>query len=198
MAKRRSFKKPLADAKAELKDLYRQREQLERKIARARQGVIALSRMCDPDPEGPRPLMRALVEGAPMGLTDAIRTVLLASETPLDQIGIRDRLESVGYDIGASPNTLISIHTILKRLVANGEVKHVGKVAPPNKDGIRWEDDAFWWGEHSIPKGWKVFTGDFTRQQIKTWMRNKKRFDDARAKERGLELRALRGEGEEE
>lgn len=195
MARRPSYRKALKDARAELQGLFREREELERRIARARQGVIALARLCEPDIDAPRDIKQALVEGESMGLTSAIRTVLMASRIPLDPLAIRNELEGVGYDIGASPNTLVSIHTILKRLVANGEATHVATHSKQRDEhGPLWEDDGYWWGQHGIPKGWHKYHGPFGRKQMAAWRRNSKKAADDEARERVLEAKALKGE----
>ena len=132
MAKRSAYSQALREARRELLRLFRQREEIERKIARAKQTVVSLGRMCDDETDGNKAMLRHAAEGG-MGLTDAIRTALMASERPLDPMDVRSALETVGYDIGSSPNTLVSIHTILGRLAAKGEIKQIGK---RNKNGL--------------------------------------------------------------
>ena len=155
---RPSYRRALADAQKELRDLFRKREEMERQIARLRQTIVAVGRVCEPDATyNTKAQIRDPASRDGVGLTDAVRTALMSSRKPLDAIRIRDMLDAVGYDPGSSPNTLISIHTVLRRLFQSGEVKAVGikEKSGPNKG--RFSRISYWWGEWGIPKPWSVY-----------------------------------------
>jgi hypothetical protein len=188
MVKRASYREALREARKDLQTLFRRREQLERQIARTRQTVIALSRVCEKDDH--KVLLRHAVEKS-FGLTDAIRTALMAANVPLDALSVRSALETVGYDIGASPNTLVSIHTVLKRLAANGEIKQVGKKAGRNETGPLFSSLGFWWGQYGIPKGWTLYP---TKRLLARWTKHSNAHTEAEREERDLEESALKKE----
>lgn len=154
---RPSYRRALADAQKELRGLFRKREEMERQIARLRQTTAAIGRVCEPDATyNAKAQARNSTTRDGVGLTDAVRTALMSSRRPLDAVQIRDMLDAVGYDAGSSPHTLISIHTVLRRLFQSGEVKAVGvrEKTGPNKG--RFSRIGYWWGEWGIPKPWSV------------------------------------------
>lgn len=130
---------------------------MERQIARLLQTIVAIGRVCESDPtHNAKEQIRWSTRSDGVGLTDAIRTALMSSRKPLGAVAIRDTLDAVGYDPGPSPHTLISIHTVLRRLSQSGEVKTVGveEKRGPNKG--RFGRVSYWWGEWGIPKPWSV------------------------------------------
>lgn len=112
------YKGVLKTAEKELIEMFRERERLERTIARQRQTVIALRMKVDGD-SFPKDHIETF---KPKNLTDACRWVLYGTRRPLDAPTIRDRVEALGYDIGSS-NPLASVHSVIKRLIEQGEVK---------------------------------------------------------------------------
>jgi len=180
-----SYSRALSEARAELERLFQKREELEREIARARLTVIALGRMCD---EGKHRDFLKSVHEHTKGLTGAIRWVLMAAKQPLYAPDIRRELESVGYDVGSSPNVLVSIHTILRRLVADGEVKQVGRRITTGKGKGLWtEAMAYWRGQHGLPKGWSVYPD---KKLTEYWDKTLATSARSRDAERELEERA--------
>ena len=61
----------------------------------------------------------------PWGLTDACRVVLKNAGTPVTPTEVRDRLESIGFDLAKYSNSLAAVHTVLKRLNESKEVLFV-------------------------------------------------------------------------
>ena len=57
-----------------------------------------------------------------VGVTDAVRRVLLTYPISLTPVSVRDLLPCVGFDTDRYRHPLTSIHSILRRLVATGEV----------------------------------------------------------------------------
>lgn len=123
----------LTKAISELGDLMTERETLEdrlekinRRIVRLRRVANTISHLCG---YGSFQLANEHPDLFPdfidpdTGLTDAVREVLRAGEYFMSPIDVRDSLKAKGYDISKYKNVLASIHTILKRLMNQDEVK---------------------------------------------------------------------------
>jgi hypothetical protein len=84
---------------------------------------------------------------ADIGLTDAIRAAIKASTNPLEPTEIRDLIVHGGFDLSGRSNAMANIHQVLRRLVAQQELKEV-----PSTDGkTRFE----WIGSKSVDDlGW--------------------------------------------
>ena len=67
----------------------------------------------------------------PAGMTDSIRAILTKADEPLTASEIRDRLESMGFDIKSYSNPLANIHTVLKRLTESGELESTHELNAP-------------------------------------------------------------------
>jgi len=94
----REYEQALADQSA-----------LESRVAHLRQSILHLTKLCGYEPT------------VPFGLTDACRLVLQNAPSPLTAVGIRDRLEQIGFDLDRYTNPLAAIHTTLKRMTEAGE-----------------------------------------------------------------------------
>jgi hypothetical protein len=152
-----SYKRALADAQKELRNLFRKREEMERQIARLRQTIVAIGRVCEPDATADAKTRNGHSTGkGGGGLTDAVRTTLMSSRKPLDAIQLRDMLDATGYDPGSSAHALIAIHTALRRLLQAGEVKTVGIEEKNGPHKGRFSRISYWWGEWGIPKPWSA------------------------------------------
>jgi chromosome segregation ATPase len=115
----REYKTELETAREELADMFREKEELETRIARQQRKVAALAVLSD-ESEDTDDLL-ALGLG---GLSSACRSVFRASTTKLlTPVEIRDRLRQLQFPIHEYKNILASIHNTLKRLEAKGEVK---------------------------------------------------------------------------
>ena len=77
------------------------------------QTIGTLSRLC------------GLVPTVPLGLTDACRLVVRGAGVPVTPADVRQRLQSIGFDLSKYANDLAAIHTILKRLNESGELRFI-------------------------------------------------------------------------
>jgi hypothetical protein len=146
------YRRVLKGAEKELIDMFRQRDALEHQIARQRQTVIALRMKVDGD-RFPKDRIEIF---KPKTLTDACRWVLAGAMKPLDAPEIRDRVEALGYDIGSS-NPLASVHSVIKRLIEQREVKRAYRVGSGNEP-LSFTA-AFWdissdFAPRKLPEGW--------------------------------------------
>jgi hypothetical protein len=121
---RHTYKQAYETAKLELVQTLTKRDQLDQKIRKLKQSLKALGELCGADPEEIDKLL--MIEGfaidGRMGFTDAIRRLLRFHKGPLHPTEIRDDLLKAG--IGEEQvNLLSSIHTVLRRLVENGEIE---------------------------------------------------------------------------
>lgn len=122
--------KALKTAQDDLEKLFRDREELERKIARTRETVISLGLLVD---HKPGYTSRYL----PSSLTEACLNAIFAARVPLDPIGIRKDVERIGFDIGSS-NPLASVYSVLNRLLQRKEIRKVYRLNPePGPDNRR-------------------------------------------------------------
>jgi hypothetical protein len=135
MSEKQSYKESLNDAVEELQDTLAERanveEQLDglnRRIDSLQEAIRGLSPLCGLDYRQAFPdLYLDNVTGGvgnEIGLTDAIRLVLRSqphySRSATD---VRDALKYVPFKTDKYTNVLASIHTVLKRLHKNEEVK---------------------------------------------------------------------------
>ena len=121
---RHTYKQAYETAKLELLQALAKRDQLDQKIRKLKQSLKALGDLCGADAEEIEKLL--MVEGfaidSRMGFTDAIRRLIRFRKGPLHPTEIRDDLLKAG--IGEEQvNLLSSIHTVLRRLVENGEIE---------------------------------------------------------------------------
>ncbi len=58
----------------------------------------------------------------PLGVTEAVRRVLHYYPMWLSPVSVRDLLPTIGFDFSHYKHPLTSIHSILRRLIATGEV----------------------------------------------------------------------------
>ena len=84
---------------------------LESRISHLRQSILHLTKLCGYQPT------------VPFGLTDACRLVLHSAPAPLTAVGIRDRLQQIGFDLDRYANPLAAIHTTLKRMTEAGDAE---------------------------------------------------------------------------
>jgi hypothetical protein len=150
------YEQALTKALQELTDVMAERERLDealdavdKRIAILRRGAYGLGSLCG---KGYYALSAEFPDLFPetsinsdTGLTDAVREVLKADrETYFSAIRVRDSLKDKGYEISKYKNALASIHTVLRRLLSQGEVKeatHEGRamyrwIKPDDPDEI--------------------------------------------------------------
>jgi hypothetical protein len=120
----REYKQAYNKAKQELLERLKKRDQLDQEIRKLKQSTKTLAELAGANPEEVDKLL--LAEGFAfdprLGFTDAIRRLLRIHREALHPIEIRDDLLKMG--IGRDQvNLLSSIHTVLRRLVAAGEIE---------------------------------------------------------------------------
>ena len=119
--KKEDYKQLLREKEARLIELLDQQEHLETEIAEVKQEIGALAILAGETQRGQHAfLMRVSSE---LGLADAIREVLRSTRESLTPQDVRDRLERMGYNMNDHSNILASIHTTLRRMSENNEVK---------------------------------------------------------------------------
>jgi hypothetical protein len=111
----------LAELHAERDTLDIQLEEVNKEIVQVEKVLSALTHLTASDTVISDSIVVGDVSG--LGLADACRKVLQASNTHRTARGIRDSLEASGYDLKQHKNHLASIHGVLKRLVDSGEVE---------------------------------------------------------------------------
>src|SRR5260370_2168721 len=134
----REYKAELERERRALADLFRQREDLETKIARQQTRVAALGALCDESKE-----VEKMTEMDLGGFTNACRTAFRAAgNRGLMPTEVRGALEQLRFPIRTHRNILASIHTVIRRMEQAGEIrkaihdKHDGQ----NKSGYSWAE----------------------------------------------------------
>lgn len=117
-------------AKSELAEFRKKQDELERRLVRIREIVIATSRL----------LGEEFVEEDELGLTDAVRQAYKTSNIPMSTVGVEKRLAKLGYDLAryeTEASAKASIHTVVSRLAANGEIRPAGR-NPAGRQLYKW------------------------------------------------------------
>lgn len=98
----------------------------DRRISMFREAALSLGGLCGKDVKditAEHPELFPDMIDPDTGLTDAVRKALQSLHAmSLSPIQVRNRMESLGFDLSPYKNVLASIHTILKRLKAKNEV----------------------------------------------------------------------------
>jgi len=106
-------------ARVELMKLFKAREELDIRIAKQQRRLAALATLVDDSEQ-----TDVILELNLGGLTEAIRTVLKASGARgLTPAEVTIRLTQLYFPVGEYKNFRASLSTVLKRLVASGEVR---------------------------------------------------------------------------
>jgi len=106
------YRAALAAAIKEYEELGLQRRQIDDRLAQLAQTIGTLNKLLGYE------------SSVPLGLTDAIRIVMRGG-LPMTPIEVRDRLTAIGFDVSKYANDLAAVHTILKRLNENGELRFI-------------------------------------------------------------------------
>jgi len=130
------YRRALATAIREYEALGQQRQDVDRRLAEVAQTIGTLSRLC------------GLIPTVPLGLTDACRLVVRGAGVPVTPADVRQRLQSIGFDLTRYVNDLAAIHTILKRLNESGEMRLVPRGTEPGKHAYLWHH-----GPHAVVLG---------------------------------------------
>ena len=132
---RRAFK----TLKKEFMNLLRQREEIDKRIAKLEPVLENLAALCE-EPIGKRLAQRGAPRDAQsMGITDAVRLVLKRSARSLMPTEVREELVAWGLNPGRYANLLGSIHMILKRLVKSGQAAEIS--IHGGKKAYKWTTD---------------------------------------------------------
>ena len=136
------YRRALATAIREYETLGQQRQDIDKRLSEVMQTIGTLSRLC------------GLVPTVPLGLTDACRLVVRGAGVPVTPTDVRQRLQSIGFDLSKYANDLAAIHTILKRLNESGELRFVPKAFTP-AGGLDIAKHAYLWnhGRHVVALG---------------------------------------------
>lgn len=119
------------DSVARFSDLMQQRRKLIGELARIEKDIVKVQKTLrwaaarlsqDNVNSGAQRPEISIDEPRPLGFTDAVRTVLRNYPVWLTPILVRDLLATVGFDISGYQNALSTVHCLLGRLVASGEV----------------------------------------------------------------------------
>lgn len=97
-----------------------------------------------------------------IGLTNSIRVAIKASTGPLEPTEVRDTILHKGFDLSGRSNAMANIHQVLRRLVAQREVREVtrgdGKTRyewieePPHKDSPLKKSGRYRMGMNALDK----------------------------------------------
>ena len=130
------YRRALATAIREYEALGQQRQEIDQRLAEVAQTIGTLSRLC------------GLTPTVPLGLTDACRLIVRGAGVPVTPIDVRQRLQSIGFDLSKYANDLAAIHTILKRLNDSGELRSVARGNDAGKHAFTWHH-----GPHAVVLG---------------------------------------------
>jgi hypothetical protein len=130
------YRRALATAIREYEALGQQRQDVDKRLAEVAQTIGTLSRLC------------GLTPTVPLGLTDACRLVVRGAGVPVTPADVRQRLQSIGFDLTKYANDLAAIHTILKRLNESGELRLIARGSEPGKQAYTWHH-----GPHAVVLG---------------------------------------------
>jgi hypothetical protein len=106
----KKYKAALDKAQADWDALTLKEQEIAVRKAQLKDTIIALSALCSELPD-----INAL------SLSDAIRLMISSTSGGVSRVGIRDRLEELGYDLKKFKNPMASIHTAVDRMVESGE-----------------------------------------------------------------------------
>lgn len=107
------YRQALDAAIREYEGLGAQRREIDDRLGQLAQTIGTLNRLC------------GFVSTVQWGLTDACRVVMKNSGRAMTPMEVRDRLESIGFDLTKYTNSLAAVHTVLKRLNESREVLFV-------------------------------------------------------------------------
>lgn len=118
------YRQALDAAIREYEALGARRREIDERLAQLAQTIGSLNRLC------------GFVSSVPWGLTDACRVILKNAGKPMTPTEVRDRLDSIGFDLSKYSNSLAAVHTVLKRLNAAKEVLFVEQ--PSGRFACEW------------------------------------------------------------
>lgn len=112
---RRNSKTELREARNELEQMYVELDELQARIAKQKRVIAALTELANVDEDSRPPI------GLVHGITDACKTAVIGAKYKLLYPSeVRDRIKALGFP--DQKNLLASVHTVLKRLAASGQI----------------------------------------------------------------------------
>ncbi|SRR5258708_5397098 len=149
----------LAQARSDLIAALQEREETECEIARLKHRVAELSEFVDETEE-----TDDLLDLGKNSLRDVVRTALRAFGRPVTQGEVREMLPKLRFPIEDHQNPIASIHTVLTRLIGDGDVAY-----GPKRDGkktYRWVVRVFG-ASGSLANGLADMERDRTRRRLR-------------------------------
>ena len=123
------YQKALKAAEVEIHEILQKRAALDVRLTQLKSAAEDLSALLQEVPKFDSGLwarIRDTPEG--VGITDAIRQILIESKIPLTPVQVKDALRQSGLDTDYQ-NTMAVIHNTLKRLEKQGEVAPIRNAA---------------------------------------------------------------------
>lgn len=118
--------KHLADALGRRETLQLQLAEIDGRIDDLGEAAISIGRLCGIDPQTTYPELFPQHADPEIGFTDAVRQVFdNAPEQWYEPVSVRDELARLKFPLERYKNPLASIHTILRRLHEQGELKRM-------------------------------------------------------------------------
>jgi hypothetical protein len=125
--KRTTYTDAFDDAASELERQLGCRDELEVRILKLRDTIFALAKMLDENDSTRQTRLNQLLQRLPAGspnLTDAVRdAVYYAAGRKLTAADVRDHVAKRSPDLAGNPHLLAAIHSTLKRLERQGEIR---------------------------------------------------------------------------
>lgn len=133
-----NYRRALYQAKQEFARCLEQRQKLDRKMARLNAVITELQELCAETirKQAERDTKQVILAHLNMGITEYTRVILKEKFFPITAGQLKQELEARKLDLPRYSNPLAVIHTVLKRLVRNGEVR----IVPQNygKKAYQW------------------------------------------------------------
>jgi hypothetical protein len=124
------YRKLVTGIQKEIESLEIHQEDTTRRLARLKQSLMGLAPLAEEQDADENRAIRGLAEGGLSGfgveeisMTDSARQILQASDRPLSPVEIKDRLIGMGKSMDGHKNVMASVHSLLKRLVASGDIE---------------------------------------------------------------------------
>jgi hypothetical protein len=117
------YKKMAEQILSEIGALEMQQEETERHIARLRQVLMALTPLAD---ESNAPFVEVTTvnrETEGVSITEATRQIFQVAKVPITPAEIKEQLLNMGMDLSDQKNVMAGIQSLLKRLIASGEIE---------------------------------------------------------------------------
>jgi hypothetical protein len=107
---KREYRVALKKAQSDLDNLAIKEKEIAVRKAQLKETIDALNALCSDLPDI-----------NDLSLSDAIRLMIRGSHGGISRVGIRDRLQEMGYDLNNFKNPMASIHTACDRMLESGE-----------------------------------------------------------------------------